>query len=104
MKDSLQKGAIAFASLTLFDLIHPPGSPADDRWIHIAEIPLVSRDLPVRMLIPFAQNDIELTLGKRRIDQSQWDAMKGQVPGRIPRIFPTIRHRHHPFIKEMAPI
>ena len=55
------------------------------------------------MLVPFAQNDIELALGEERIDERERNAMEGEVPRRVPRILPLIRHRHDALIVEVAP-
>src|SRR4029077_10959800 len=66
VEDCLQKCAIAAAALLSFDLINAPCSPRDDRWIDIAKMPFVCRDLAVRMLIPLAQDEIELALRKMR--------------------------------------
>src|SRR5882724_10111916 len=103
VKNRFQKSAVAFASLFLFNFVNAPGRPTDHRRIDVAEIPFVSRDLTVGMLVPFAQNDIELTLGEERVDQSEGNAMEREIPRRVPRVFPFIRHRHDALIVEMAP-
>src|ERR1700726_4555904 len=54
VKNCLQKCAVAFAGLLPLDLVDPPGGPGQHRRIHIAEIPFVSGNLSVRVLIPFA--------------------------------------------------
>ena len=56
------------------------------------------------MLIPFTHDEIELALGKFRIDQREWNAMKGKVPRCIPWKFPLIWHRHDALVVKMTPL
>src|SRR5262245_23047934 len=56
------------------------------------------------MLVPFAQDDIDLIFREMRIDKGNRDAMKREVPRRIPGEFPFVRHRHDPFIMKMTPL
>ncbi len=99
-----EKSAVAPAGLFFFDLVNAPRGPTHDRRIHVAEVPFVGGDLAVGMLIPFAQDDIELALGEERIDQRERDAMERQVPRGVPRIFPLVRHRHDALVVKMAPL
>ena len=80
VKNSFEKGAIAFARLALLNFINAPRSPGKDRRIHIAEIPFVGGHLAVGMLVPLADDEIELALGEMRIDQRQRNAMEGEIP------------------------
>ena len=68
MEDCFQERTIAFAGLLSLDLENAPGRPRQHRRIYITEVPFISGDLPVRMLIPFANNTIQLTFGNMRID------------------------------------
>src|SRR5262249_15375399 len=77
--------------------------PARHRRIHIAEIPFVGGNVAVGMLVPFPNDEIELRLGESRIDERERDAMESEVPGRVPRVLPGIRHRHHAFVVKVAP-
>src|ERR1041385_3887707 len=103
VKNRFQKAAVALAAFFALDLINAPGRPHDDRRIHVAEVPFVSRYLAVGMLVPLPDNEIELALGELNIDQGQWNTVKGEVPGRIPGIFPFVRHRHDPLVVKMTP-
>ena len=103
MEDRLEKGAVAFSGLFPFDLINTHGGPGDDRWIDVAEVPFVSRDLSVGMLVPFPHDDIELLLGELGINQGQWDAVKSEVPRGIPGVFPFVWHRHDALVMQMPP-
>src|SRR5450432_1461417 len=104
MEDGFEKSAIAFAGVAPLDFVNAPRGPANDRWIDVAEVPLVSGNLAVGMRIPFAQDEIELSLGEMRIDKRERDAMKSQVPRRIPGIFPAIRHRHDALVEKVRPL
>ena len=104
MENGFQEGAIAFSRLFLLDLVDSPRGPSDHRRVHIAEIPFVSGELAVGMLVPLAQDDIELALREMRIDQRERDAMEREVPRRIPGKFPFVWHRHHPLVVKVAPL
>jgi len=80
VKDCFQKCAVAFTGLFALDLEDAPGRSPDHGWINIAEVPFVGGKLAVGMLIPFANDGIELAFGKMRIDQGQGNTMKGEVP------------------------
>ena len=55
------------------------------RRIDIAEIPLVGRDLAVRVEVVVAQHQIELGPGEIVVDDGERQYVEGQVPGREPR-------------------
>src|ERR1700741_2241945 len=84
VEDRLQKCAVAFAGLFSLDLVNAPCCPGQDRRIHVVEIPFVSGDHSVRVLIPFPNDYIELDLGKTGVDQGEGETMKRQVPRGVP--------------------
>jgi hypothetical protein len=104
VEDALQEDAIAHAPACLLDLIDAQGGPGMHRRIHVAERPLIGRDLPVGMHIPLAQDERELLLGEVGIHQRQRHAMKGQIPGGIPGKLPFIGHRDDVGVVEMGPL
>ncbi len=55
------------------------------------------------MLIPFAHDEIELSLGELDIDERKRETVKRQVPRRVPGKFPFVRHRHDTLVVEMTP-
>ena len=79
VEGGFEKSAIAFAGLFFFDLVDTPHRPTDHGRINVAVIPFVGRDLAVGVLVPLAQDDIELALREMRIDQRQRDAGRGGV-------------------------
>ena len=79
VKNSFEKSAISVvASVFARSGKRAKSCPRDDRGINIAEIPLVCRDLAIWVLIPFAQDEIELALRKFRINERKGNAMKGR--------------------------
>ena len=74
-----------------------------DRWVDIAEVPLVGRDLAVGVHVLFADREIELLLGEVGIDQ-QSDSVEGQVPRRVPRVFPLVRHGDDVTVEHVEPL
>jgi hypothetical protein len=50
-----------------------------DRRIHAGEIPIASLHLAVRLHTPFAQEQVQLPLRKRRIDPRHRDHMKRHI-------------------------
>ena len=103
VEDRFQKRAVAFAGLLALDLVNAPCRPRQYRRIHVVKIPFVGGNFPVRMLIPFAHDQLQLRLGELHIDQREGQTVKGEVPRRVPRKFPFIRHRHDAFVIKMTP-
>ena len=104
MKDPLQETAIALAALHPFRAEGLERAERVDRRIDIAEVPLVRRDLAVRVQITIAQHQLDLVLGEVDIDQRQGAAVKRQIPGGEPRIFPAVGHGDHVAGLEMLPL
>ena len=94
-------GAAALVAVVLEDAHCRPGM---HRRIDVAECPFIGRQLAVRMHQPDLAQQQQLRLGEIRIDQRKRDAMKGEVPGGEPGIFPLVRHRHDVGGDEVRPI
>ena len=73
------------------------------RRIHIAEVPLVGGNLPIGVGIETAQHQQQLLLGEIEVHQRQGDRVEGQVPGRIPRVLPLVRHGDHVGVQHVKP-
>ena len=71
--------------------------------VDIAKCPLVGRQLPIRMHIPFMKEQKYLLLGKIHINQAHCYAMECQVPRCEPGIFPGIRHNNDVSANKMSP-
>ena len=76
-------------------VVNPPHCPGVNGRIEIAELPLVGGQLAVGVLKLLEEQEPELVLGECGVDQREGDALECQVPGRKPRIFPLVGHRHH---------
>src|SRR5512135_3535075 len=73
------------------------------RRIDIAEVPLISGNLATGMQIEVIQDQLKLLLGKIEVHHRQWYAVEGEVPNRIPGIFPLVRHGNDIVIDHMEP-
>src|ERR1700736_6462054 len=103
VENRFQKCAVAFSGLLALDLINAPRRPCQHRRINVVKIPFVGWNFPVRMLVPFAHDEIELCLGELDIDEREREAMKGQVPRCVPGKLPLVRHRHDALVVKMTP-
>ena len=72
------------------DLKHAPGGPSVNRWVDVAEGPLVGGKLPVRLHIPLTGEEDQLLFGELHIHERQRDAVKSQVPRGIAGILPIL--------------
>ena len=72
-------------------------------WIHIAEVPLVGRDLAVGVDVPLREHQVELLLGEVDVDRREGDRMERQVPCGVPRILPFVGHGDDVIIDHMPP-
>src|SRR4029077_131658 len=87
-----------------FDFINAPRRPRVHRRIHVSERPFIRRQLPVRVHVPFPEQQDQLLLRVIRIDDRQRYAVKCQVPRRVPRILPLVRHRNNVVVVQMLPL
>ena len=95
LKNPLEKFAVGLAAALFFDFVNAPCRPGVDRRVNVAEGPFVGRQLAVGVHVPLTGHQNELLLGEVGIDQRQGDAVESQVPSRIPRILPLVRHGDH---------
>src|SRR5262249_17277857 len=104
MENPLEKGQVGSATLIAIILEHMDRCPGMHWGIDVAERPFIRRQLAVRVHQPSLAKQQELLLGEIRIDQRKCNAMKGEVPGCEPGIFPLVRHRHNIGGHEVTPI
>ena len=105
VEDALEKLEIALvAALLSVDLKDAPRGPGVHRRVHVAERPLVGGKLPVRVHVPLAREQHELLLRELRIDERERQAVKREIPGGVPGVFPLVRHRDHVVVHEVIPI
>ena len=74
------------------------------RWVDIAEVPLIGWNLPIRVQVPTAQHQAELLLGETWIDKDKRACVKGEIPGRVPRIFPFVWHGDDITVAHVMPL
>src|SRR4051812_33592667 len=103
MKDPLQERQVRFTCNPAVYLEDTPSGPRMHGRIYVAERPLVSGQLPVRVHVPFPQKERELSLGESRISRSNGYGMESKIPGGIPGILPLVRHRDDVFVEEVDP-
>src|ERR1700751_5318093 len=101
---SLQKMEIGLTAERLFHAVEKDRRPGLYRRIDIAEVPLISRDLPGRMQVDLSEQQVELLLGEINVDACQGHGVKGQVPSGKPRILPLIGHRDDMVADHMKPL
>ena len=99
VEDPAQEGQVARA----VDGEHLQRGPGLHRRVHVAEIPLVGGQRPVRVLEPLPAQQDQLVLGERRVHVGQRHAVEGQVPGGEPGVLPLVRHGHDVEAVEVAP-
>src|SRR4029078_2135571 len=77
---TLQEAMIGLASEGSVHQEDLPDGLAMDRWVHVAEVPLVRGNLPVRMQVDLVGHQAELLFRELEIDPGEHDAVEGEVP------------------------
>ena len=72
--------------------------------VHVAEVPLVGRDLPAGVQVRLAQHQLQLLLGEVHVHPRQRHRVEGQVPGRVPGVLPLVRHGDDVVVDHVAPL
>src|SRR5207249_6595514 len=62
VENALEEFAVSLAAPLLLDLIDTPRRPGHHRRGHVAEGPFIGRNLPVRVHVPLAQQELALRL------------------------------------------
>ncbi len=104
MEDPLEEEPVGAAGAARVDLVDAPRGPGVDGRVHVAEGPLVGRELPVRVHVPLAREQQELLLGEVGVDEGERDAVEGEVPRRVPGVLPLVGHRDHVGVEEVRPL
>ena len=92
MEALLQPPIITLAAEHSVNYVDRMRRPSMNGWIHIAKVPLIGRNLSVGVEVLAAQHQAELLFGETGIHQSECGGVKGQIPGRIPGVFPFVGH------------
>src|SRR4030095_8139279 len=64
----------------LLALVEKQGRPGVNRWVDIAEVPLVGGNLSVRVRVQAAKHQQQLTLGKVEVDQRKRGGVERKIP------------------------
>ena len=100
---ALQEREVLAAEVSLH-LVQVQGRPGVDGGIHVAEVPLVRRDLPVRMGVETPQHQQELLLREVEVDEPEGEGVEGEVPGGIPRVLPLVGHGDDIAVEHVEPL
>ena len=93
VEDALEKTAIGGSPLHPLGAEHLERAQGMDRRVDVREVPFVGGNLPVGVEVDLLQHQLDLVLGEIDVDQRQRGAVKRQIPGGEPRVFPAVRHR-----------
>src|SRR2546425_3942748 len=104
VEDSFEKGAVGGGAEAPLDLVDAPSSPGVHRRIDVAEGPLISGKLAVWVHVPFAEKQDELVFGEIRVNERQGNAVKSEVPRRVPGIRPLVWHGENVLVIQMRPV
>ena len=102
LERALQEAQVGPAERPLH-LVQVQRRPGVHRRVHVAEIPLVGGNLAVRMEVEAAQHQQQLVLREVEIDQGQRDGMEREIPRRVPRVLPLVRHRDDVGVEHVEP-
>ena len=72
--------------------------------VDVAKVPLVRGQLPARVQILLDQHQVQLLLAKVCVHQREREDVEGQVPRRIPGVFPLVWHRDDVGILHVMPL
>ena len=103
LKNALEKIPVPLARARR-NFVNAPRRPRMNRRVHIAERKFIRGNLPVRVHIPFAQQQAELPLRKFAVDPRERNHVKRQIPRREPRILPRVRHRKNVAAEHVFPL
>ena len=99
-----QKSQVTLAAQRLLVLIHEPRGPRVHGGVDVPEVPLVGGNLSVRMHVLLSEHQLQLLLGEIGIDDVERGHVKGQIPGRVPRVFPLVGHRDDVAVHHVRPL
>ena len=75
-----------------------------NRRVHVAEIPLVGRNLAARMQVNPLEHQLHLFFGEVGVHDRQRKRVEGQIPSRVPRILPLVGHRDDVLVQHVEPL
>jgi hypothetical protein len=100
----LQEGPVTRPARGLLHDVHLPGGAAVNRRVHVTEVPLVGGDLSAGVQVHLVGDQLQLVLGEIEVDAGKDDAVKREIPGGKPRVFPLVGHRDDVGTLEVEPL
>ena len=88
----------------LLGVVEEEGREGVDRRVHVAEVPLVGRHLPAGVQVHAPEHELHLVLREVGIHDRERERVEGQVPGRVPRVFPLVGHRDDVLVHHVEPL
>lgn len=80
MEDPLQEVQIFSPKELSLNLEDSESRPGVHRWVDITKVPFVGRKRSIGLHVPFTGHQVELLLGKPRVDHCDGNAVEGGVP------------------------
>jgi hypothetical protein len=104
VEGALEPFDVALAAPGLLQAVREDGGPGVHRRVDVPEVPLVRRQLPARVQVILLEHQVQLRLAEVLVHQRQREDVEGQIPGRIPGVFPLVRHRQDLGIVHVVPV
>ena len=95
---------VRLAAQSLLGAMQEQGRPGMNRRVHVAEIPLVGRDLTAGMQVNSLEHQLHLLFGEVGVHDRQRQRVEGQIPGRVPGILPLVGHRDDVLVEHVEPL
>ena len=103
LEGPLEELDVAPAEIAL-DVVEEERRPRVDGRIHVAEVPLVGGDLPVRVRVQALEHEEELLLGEVEVDERERERVEREVPRRVPGVLPLVGHRDDVAVEHVEPL
>ena len=95
---------VPLAAPSLVDRVREDRGPGVHRRVDVAEVPLVRGNLPAGVEVLVPQHQVQLVLAEVLVDERQRKAVEGQVPRRVPRVLPLVRHGDYVGVVHVVPV
>ena len=99
----LEEIDVGLAAQGLLGTMEEQSRPGMDRRVHVAEIPLVGRDLAAGMQVHRMEHQFHLLLGEVGVHNRERKGVEGQIPGRVPGILPLVGHGDDVLVQHVEP-
>ena len=104
LKAASEEIDVRLAAHGLLSAVEEQGRKGVDRRVHVAEVPFVGGNLPVGVNVEPMQHQVHLLLREVGVDDRERQRVEGQVPGRVPGVFPLVGHRDDVLVDHVEPL